>query len=125
MVKSIISMICVAVLLLVGAIWECNFVKEEFNEFHDAIEVVYDKVDGQTATIDDIYVVQNIWLKKKQTLHMLLPHTEIKEVDLWIAETATLVRDREWNDAISKMEVLKELTEQIPKSFAISLSNIF
>lgn len=125
MVKSIISMICVAVLLLVGAIWECNYVKQEFSEFHDAIEVVYDKVDDQTATMDDIYVVQNIWLKKKQTLHMLLPHTEIKEVDLWIAETATLVRDREWNDAISKMEVLKELTEQIPKSFAISLSNIF
>lgn len=125
MVKSIISMICVAVLLLVGAIWECNYVKKEFNEFHDAIEVVYDKVDDQTATIDDIYVVQNIWLKKKKTLHMLLPHTEIKEVDLWIAETATLVRDREWNDAISKMEVLKELSEQIPKSFAISLSNIF
>ena len=125
MVKTIVSAVCVAILLFLGAMWENNFVKKEFGEFSQALDVVYEKVDDQTATIDDIYSVQKIWLDKKKNLHMLVPHTEIKEVDLWIAEAATLVRDKEWEDAISKIEVLKELSEQIPKSFSVSWANIF
>jgi hypothetical protein len=45
-------------------------------------------------------------------------------VDLWLSESATLIRDKEWTDAISKIEVLKELSEQIPKTFVIALENI-
>ena len=45
-------------------------------------------------------------------------------MDLWLAEAVTLVRDKEWKDAISKIEVLKELSEQIPMTFRISLENI-
>ena len=124
MVKTIISTICVGILILVGSIWECKLVDKEFNEFSQALNVVYQKIDEQTASIDDVYAVQKNWLEKKQTLHALIPHTEIKEVDLWIAETATLVRDKQWEDAISKIEVLKELTEQIPKTFIISWENV-
>lgn len=125
MVKSIISMICVALILLVGSIWESIFINQQFNDFHSALEVVYDKVDAQTATMDDVYALQNNWLEKKRSLHTVVPHNEIKEVDLWVAETVTLVRDEEWSDAISKIEVLLELSEQIPKTFSLSLSNIF
>ena len=82
------------------------------------------KVDEHTATPDDVYAVQKNWLEKKKSLHTIIPHTEIKEVDLWISEAVTLVRDKEWEDAISKIEVLIELSEQIPKTFTLSLSNI-
>ncbi len=125
MVKTIVSLICVSLILLGGAIWEGYYIKNEFDDLHSSLEIVYEKVDDQTATIDDIYSLQKVWLKKKKTLHMIVPHTELKEMDLWIAETATLVRDKEWKDAISKVEVLLELTEQIPQSFTISFSNIF
>ncbi len=125
MVKTIVSLICVSLILLGGAIWEGYYIKNEFDDLHSSLEIVYEKVDDQTATIDDIYSLQKVWLKKKKTLHMIVPHTELKEMDLWIAETATLVRDKEWKDAISKIEVLLELTEQIPQTFTIQFSNIF
>ena len=51
-------------------------------------------------------------LAKKKVLHIFIPHNEIKEIDLWLSESATLVRDKEWKDAISKIEVLIELSEQ-------------
>jgi hypothetical protein len=73
---------------------------------------------------DDVYAVQKNWLDKKRVLHIFIPHNEIKEVDLWLSESATLVRDKEWKDAISKIEVLKELAEQIPKTFLIAWENI-
>ena len=125
MVKSFISIICVAIILGIGAIWENHFINTKFEDFSQNISVVYQKVDQKTATMDDVYALQKNWLSKKKLLHSFIPHNEIKEVDLWLAETATLVRDKQWEDAISKLEVLKELAEQIPKTFSISFANIF
>ena len=118
-------MIAVAVILTVGAIYETNFVKKQFAEFSVAIDCVYEKVDEKTATEDDVYALQKSWLEKKRYLHVFIPHNEIKEVDLWLAESIKLVRDEKWEDALSKMEVLKELAEQIPKTFKVSPENIF
>ena len=124
MVKTITSILVVACLLMVGTIYENTFVKRQFNEMHVVLVPLYDKVDDNTATQDDVYAVQKNWIEKKKVLHIFIPHNEIKEMDLWLAESATLVRDKEWNDAISKIEVLIELTEQIPKTFMLSWENI-
>ncbi len=124
MVKTITSILVVACLLVVGAIYENTFVKRQFNEIHQVLETLYDKVDEEKATQDDVYAVQKNWIEKKKVLHIFIPHNEIKEMDLWLSESATLVRDKEWNDAISKIEVLIELTEQIPKTFRLSWENI-
>jgi hypothetical protein len=125
MVKSLISIAVVTCLLVVGSLYEINHVNKQFDDFNQVLTVLYDKIEDQTATTDDVYAVQDNWLNKKKMLHVFIPHTEIKEVDLWIAETATLVRDKQWEDAISKMEVLLELSEQIPQTFKIRFSNIF
>lgn len=124
MVKTITSILVVSCLLIVGAIYENTFVKRQFNEMHQVLVTLYDKIDETKATQDDVYAVQKNWIAKKKVLHIFIPHNEIKEMDLWLAESATLVRDKEWKDAISKIEVLIELTEQIPKTFRLSWENI-
>ncbi len=125
MVKTFVSMLVISIMLLVGAYFESNFINKQFKEFHEVLSVLYVKVDEETAVMDDVYAVQNNWLDKKKWLHAFIPHNEIKEIDLWLSESVTLVRDKEWSDAISKIEVLKELCEQIPKTFRISWENIF
>lgn len=124
LVKTIISILVVFCLLIVGSIYEHNFVSKQFKELNSVLNVLYDKVDGESATQDDVYAVQKNWLNKKKVLHVFIPHNEIKEIDLWLSESATLVRDKEWKDAISKIEVLIELTEQIPKTFVLSWENV-
>ena len=124
MVKSIISMAVVSILLIIGSVYERNFIDRQFTELGQVLEVLYEKVDEQTATQDDVYAAQKNWLEKKKYLHIFIPHNEIKEIDLWLSESSTLVRDEEWNDAISKIEVLKELAEQIPKTFLVRWENI-
>jgi hypothetical protein len=124
MVKTIISMIAVSIIFFAGAIYENHFVKKQFSEFSSVLEILYQKVDDKVATQEDVYATQDNWLNKKRYLHAFIPHNEIKEIDLWLSESATLVRDKEWKDAISKIEVLLELTEQIPKTFMISWENV-
>ena len=125
MVKTIISIIVVVCLLITGAIFEASFVNKQFNEFNQVLEVLYQKTNLEVAIEEDAYAVQQNWLDKKKFLHAFIPHNEIKEVDLWLAETIKLIRDKKWTDALSKIEVLKELSEQVPKTFAISWENIF
>ena len=124
MVKTIISILVVASLLIVGSIYEHTFVSKQFKEFNQVLTVLYEKIDDNTATQDDVYAVQKNWLSKKKVLHTFIPHNDIKEIDLWLSESATLVRDKEWQDAISKIEVLIELSEQVPKTFVLSWENI-
>lgn len=125
MVKSIITIICATVIILAGAITESALLKRDFNELNTSFTILYQKVESRTATEDDVLAVQKSWLNKKKTLHAFIPHTEIKEMDLWIAESVTLVKDQEWADAVSKVEVLIELTEQIPELYRLKFGNIF
>ena len=122
MVKTIISMLAVAAILVCGALYEADFTKRQFEELSAVLEVLYEKTDAETAVEDDVYAVQKNWVDKKKYLHIFIPH---KEIDLWLAESVKLVRDKKWEDALSKIEVLKELTEQIPKTFRVSIENIF
>ena len=124
MVKSIVSMICVAIILVCGALYESSFINRQFTELDQVLEVLYTKVEEQTAVKEDVLSIQENWINKKKYLHIFIPHTEIKEMDLWLSEAVTLVEDKEWADAISKVEVLRELTEQIPKTFTVRIENI-
>ena len=125
MVKTIISSIVVAVIVLAFALFEQWFITKNFEDFNEVLTILYEKIDGESATQEDVYAVQDNWLSKKKSLHAFIPHNDIKEIDLWLAEAVTLVRDKKWEDAISKVEVLIELSEQIPKTFTLSFENIF
>lgn len=118
-------MVLVAALLAAGAIYEMKFIHGEFHELAAAAEVLYDKIDAHAATENDVYALQKKWLTKKERLHSFVSHNEIKEFDMWISETVKLVTAEMWDDALSKVEVVKELVEQIPKNFEISWANIF
>ena len=125
MVKTFISTIVVALLLCCLAVYESDFTKRQCEELSVVMETLDEKVGDKTAVEDDVYAVQKSWLDKKRYLHIFIPHNEIKEIDLWLAESVKLVRDEKWEDALSKIEVLRELAEQIPKTFAVTLENIF
>ena len=125
MVKSLISMIIVAAVLSLGVIYEMNFIRGEFKELSAATEVLYDKICDRTANENDVYALQKKWVQEKEKLHAFISHNEIKEFDLWIAETVKLVSAKMWDEAVSKMEVIIELEEQVPKTFEFSFANVF
>lgn len=124
MKRSLITMALVVILITAGAIYEIDFVQRQFRELGEITAVLYDKVAEESASEDDVLAVQKSWLEKKKYLHAFIPHNEIKEIDLWLSEAVSLVKNKEWHDAISKLQVLKDLAEEIPKTFVISIENI-
>ena len=124
MVKSIISTLLAIALLITLSIIEQSIITNTFDELKENLSVVYAKTENQTALKDDILAYQKFWIKKKEYLHVFIPHNEIKEIDLWIGESSSLIENKKYEDALSKLEVVMELIEQIPKTFTLRIENV-
>ena len=124
MVKSIITLLVAIVLLFSISLYEQYYINKTFLEFKKIMTTVYDKIENDTATKEDILTAQKFWIKKKEKLHIFIPHNDIKEIDLWLAESSTLVESDKKEDAISKIDVVIELIEQIPKTYSFRIENL-
>ncbi len=124
MVKTLISTLIACALIVAGSLFEGDFVQRQFQELNDVLVVLYEKVENETATEADVLAMQDNWHDKKRFLHAFIPHNEIKEFDLWIGEAIIFVKNKEWSDALSKIQVLLDLSTQVPKTFIVSFDNI-
>ena len=125
MVKAIVytlTAIAVSVGLFIFAEW---YLHRQFNEFHEAVEILYEKVENETATRDDGLAIRTLWDEKKEKLHILIPHNDISYIDYWINETCGLLQYGNYELALGKVEVLKEITKNLPDAYSLKLENIF
>ena len=76
MVKTIISTICVALILTAGAIYENHFINKQFDELNGVFVCLYEKIDDKTATQDDVYATQKSWLNKRKFCTFLFHTTK-------------------------------------------------
>ena len=125
MVKSLTS-IAVAILLLAGvAVFEILYVKAEFDEFGEELHTLYVKVDNETANVEDAKLVQNSWERRKEDLHVWIPHNDIARLDDYMSETVGFIAEKNYSLALAKLEIMLHLTECRPDTYRPGLENIF
>ncbi len=125
MVKTIVS-IFISLALIVGiSAYEIYSVGSTFRTFSEALASLYDKTEAQTATYEDGCAVRTFWKEKKRTLHIWIPHTSIENVDYQLNEALGYLYEQKYDDALPKIEVLIQMSEKIPASYAFSFENIF
>ena len=125
MVKSIITVLVAALIFIGGSVCEPVYLNNSFQEIRQRLIVVYEKTEDETVTADDVKSVQDLWIKNKKTLHVFVSHNDIKELDMWISESLNYVKQKNYGEALDKIEVAIELTEQIPKGYLIRFENVF
>lgn len=125
MVKAIIYTLA-AIALCVGLfIFTEWYVCKQFKDFSNAVEVLYNKVENETANREDGFAVRDLWRSRKVKLQIFLPHNDISYIDYWLSEACGLIYNQEYSLALGKLEVLKEITENMPDSYTLKLENIF
>ena len=125
MVKTILSILISAALLAGAAVFENNFVGRQFGELETALTALEDKVRGADANRADAEVVKTLWENRKKKLHAVIPHSDISYIDYWLGEAVSYVETKNYDVALSKIEVLITICEQIPKTYSISFENVF
>lgn len=125
MVKSLIYTATAIVLCLALFIGVEIYLNKQFDEFHDALTTLYKKVEDETANREDGYAVRKMWADKKAKLHVFIPHNDISYVDYWLSEACGLIYEKEYSLALGKIEVLQEITKNLPDAYTLKLENIF
>ncbi len=124
MVKTLVSIIVAALVIVGGGIAENAYLSATFDGLTDVYEEIYHSSEQEKCTVGQAESAKKAWFDKKKTLHALIPHTEIKEVDLWVYELTEYVRQGNFKEASAKAYVILELFDKIPKTFSISLENL-
>ena len=125
MVKAI-SYTIVAIALCIGLfIFTQWYVNAQFKEFNEALEALYTKVETQTASAEDVYAVRALWDDKKSKLHIFVPHNDISYIDYWLSEACGLLYNGEYELVLGKVEVLKEISKNLPDAYNVKFENIF
>jgi hypothetical protein len=125
MVKSIIYTLTAIALCIGFFIFTELYIRTQFEEFHSAVESLYEKVEDNTANREDAYAVKKMWSDKKKKLHIFIPHNDISYIDYWLNEACALIYTQHYDLAFGKVEVLKEITTNLPDAYSISLENVF
>ena len=125
MVKSVVYTLTAIALCLALFIGVHIYMGKQFSEFHDAVETLYKKVADQTANREDGFAVRSMWTEKKSHLHIFVPHNDISYVDYWLSEACGLIYCGEFELALGKLEVLLEITKNLPGGYALKLENVF
>ena len=86
---------------------------------------MYYKIEDETATREDGYAVRTLWTDKKSRLQVLLPHNDISYIDYWLSEACGLIYTGQYELALGKIEVLKEIAKNLPDAYSLTLENIF
>lgn len=125
MVKSIVYTL-VAIALCIGVFLGTQFyIDNQLSEVHAALETLYDKIEQQTASREDAYSVKTLWSTKKSRLQIFIPHNDISYVDYWLSEACALIYNGEYDLALGKIEVLLEITKNLPDAYTVKLENVF
>ncbi len=125
MVKSVVTTLVAIALCLGFFIFSQVYLDNQFETFHAALETLYDKVENEEATREDAYAVKAMWENKKSKLHIFVPHNDISYLDYWLNEACGLIYNGEYDLALGKVEVLLEITKNLPDAYSVKLENVF
>lgn len=125
MMKTLITML-LAIFLLFGAIvFEQKVTNNTFNEFYHLTCITQEKLSKENPSVCDGDGLFYFWLENKKKLQVWIPHAEIKEIDLWVSECVAYTKLGKFDEASAKLDVLKTLSKQIPRTFSFYIENLF
>ena len=125
MVKSIIYTLAAIILCAGFFIFTELYVSRQFEYVSAAADTLYRKVEEGDATVGDAHAVMELWEDKKSKLHVFIPHNDIAQIDLYLAQADGHIREGDMGLALAKTEVIKRLAQSLPCSYSVKLENVF
>ena len=124
MIRTLISILATLLLLFALFITDLCYVQNTFTQFHEILQTLSDKTEAQIATYQDGEATRDFWETKRKTLHILLPHTALQEIDLQLGEAIGYLYQENYEDSLAKIEVLISLSSLVPDSYTLQWKNI-
>ena len=124
MIRTFISILITALLLIGLSVYDICYVQNTFHYFNEILESLFEKTEAHTATYQDGDAIRTFWTDKREVFHIWLPHTSIQEIDVQLNEALGYLYQENYEDSLAKLEVLISLSSLIPDSYTLKWKNI-
>ena len=115
-----------SVLLIVGcSIYEVFYITTAVQTIRQKAISLFQLTEEGKATHEDGNALRIAWEHEKKQLHIWLPHTAIENVDYHLNEALGYLYQENYEDALPKLEVLIDMTENIIRTIAVLPENVF
>lgn len=130
MVKRWIVMIVLAVILVVGCVFETNHVNNSLKWLINSLETLQieitenkEKIDTKEL-IDKSYAIHEEWHEKVKVLKCLVWHTGIKDAEVGLARISVYIQENDYTEAYAEIASLIDYSAHYLDDFEISIENI-
>ena len=125
MAKTLLGLL-LSVLLIVGcSIYEVFYITTAVQTIRQKAISLFQLTEEGKATHEDGNALRIAWEHEKKQLHIWLPHTAIENVDYHLNEALGYLYQENYEDALPKLEVLIDMTENIIQTIAVLPENVF
>lgn len=125
MVKSLLSILFAGMLLIGAAVFEGIYLKRQFSAFGEEVAALIQKAEEGEAGEEDGETVYASWERRRDELHIWIPHNDISRIDDYLSESIRCLRENEPRLALPKLEIVARLCETLPFTYLVSLPNLF
>lgn len=121
--KQIVLIICIVLLVAVGVLVEQITIKNTFEELGEKILFCIEEEKSGIAN-DSVTEVYSWWKEKKRTLHAIIPHNDIKELEAHFSLAKIYSTEENNIDALCELEAILDLAVSIPKTYRFAIENL-
>ncbi|MFI3166728.1 MAG: DUF4363 family protein [Bacillota bacterium] len=124
MSKRIIILIIILSVVLSLALLEETIIKNTFESLEFRLNQMDVAIENDTINEIDIDNLIGYWERRKRLLCMIVPHIEIRNIEIYLYQLKNAVENQEYFEASEYIEVLLSQSRSIPKTFVLCLENI-
>ena len=92
MVKSLLSILFAGLLLVGAAVFEGIYLKRQFSAFGEEVACLIQKAEEGEAGEEDGEAVYASWERRRDELHIWIPHNDISRIDDYLSESIRCLR---------------------------------
>ena len=125
MIRTAVSIALSFLLILGCSLYEIFYIRNTLTRIRDGAVALFQLTEENRATHEDGNAFRLLWEHEKSMLHIWLPHTAVDNFDYHLNEALGYLYQDNDEDALPKLEVIIDMTENIMRSTAVLPENIF
>ena len=114
MTKSIVCGIVALALVLGCDITEVIVLSDGYGNLHQQCLGAMEKAEAHTLTEKEFVVFRKNWEKLREASELLLPHSDVYELNLRFAEAQIYARQQNYPQLSAHLSVIEELLRYVP-----------
>ncbi len=124
MLKRIVILILILAFVLSLSVVEKIAINNTFDNLKFRLEIIDKAIISEQIHPNDITNLISFWERQKRILYMLIPHVEIRNIEIYLYQLKNAVEFGKYFEAAEYSEILLSQTKSVPKTFVFCPENI-